>query len=51
LTPGMTEERNLVETAQLVVASALLRRESRGGHFRSDFPKPRKQWRGRHVEW
>ena len=51
LTPGMTEERNLVETARLVVEAALLRKESRGGHFRSDFPKPKAKWRGRHIEW
>jgi L-aspartate oxidase len=47
----MTEERNLVETARLVVEAALLRKESRGGHFRSDFPKPKAKWRGRHIEW
>ena len=51
LTPGMTEERNMVDTAQLIVASALLRRESRGGHYRSDFPRPKNKWRGRHIEW
>jgi L-aspartate oxidase len=27
------------------VASALLREESRGGHFRSDFPESRESWR------
>lgn len=26
--------------SQLIIASALLREESRGGHFRSDFPQP-----------
>ena len=30
--------RNRTEAALLVAASALRRRESRGGHFRSDFP-------------
>jgi L-aspartate oxidase len=29
---------NMADTARLVVAAALARRESRGGHFRSDFP-------------
>ncbi len=48
---GATEEANMVETALLIVESALLRRESRGGHFRSDFPRPKNKWRGRHVEW
>ena len=38
LTPGMTEERNLLDTGRLIVEAALLRRESRGGHYRSDFP-------------
>lgn len=51
LAPGATEELNMVETARLIVDSALLRRESRGGHFRSDFPKPKNKWRGKHVEW
>jgi L-aspartate oxidase len=50
LPQGATEELNLVQTAQLIVEGALRRRESRGGHYRSDFPRPRKSWRGRHVE-
>ncbi|GJG87351.1 L-aspartate oxidase [Gemmatimonadetes bacterium T265] len=41
LTGGMTEERNLVETARLIAAGALRRRESRGGHYRSDYPQAR----------
>jgi L-aspartate oxidase len=51
LTEGMTEELNMVDTARLIVASALKRRESRGGHFRRDFPKPRNAWKGKHIEW
>ncbi len=51
LTGDMTEELNMVDTARLIVASALKRKESRGGHFRRDFPKPRNAWRGRHIEW
>lgn len=51
LAPGATEELNMVQTARLIVDSALLRRESRGGHYRSDFPKPKNKWRGKHVEW
>jgi L-aspartate oxidase len=31
---------NMCATATLITASALLRRESRGGHFRDDFPQP-----------
>ena len=33
------EDANLLVVARAVVASALARRESRGGHFRSDFPE------------
>jgi L-aspartate oxidase len=51
LTDDMTEELNMVDTARLIVASALKRKESRGGHFRRDFPKPRNAWRGKHIEW
>jgi L-aspartate oxidase len=32
--------RNRTEAALLIAASAFLRRESRGGHFRCDFPEP-----------
>jgi L-aspartate oxidase len=47
---GATEELNLVQTAQLVVEGATRRTESRGGHYRSDFPRPKGAWRKRHVE-
>ncbi|MEX2178740.1 MAG: L-aspartate oxidase [Gemmatimonadaceae bacterium] len=50
LPAGATEELNLVQTARLIVEGATRRRESRGGHYRSDFPRPRGSWRGRHVE-
>jgi L-aspartate oxidase len=40
-----------VDTAQLIVDSALLRRESRGGHYRNDFPRAKNKWRGKHIEW
>ncbi|HEY6220815.1 MAG TPA: L-aspartate oxidase [Gemmatimonadaceae bacterium] len=42
LPEGATEELNLVQTAEMIVWSALQREESRGGHFRSDFPSERK---------
>ena len=50
LPEGATEELNLVQTARLIVEGALRRKESRGGHYRSDFPRPKGSWRGRHVE-
>lgn len=51
LPPGATEERNLLTTATLVAEASLLRKESRGGHFRSDFPKTRRKWQDRHITW
>jgi L-aspartate oxidase len=50
LTPGMTEERNMLDTARLVAEAALLRRESRGGHYRADYPRAKRSWAGRHIE-
>jgi L-aspartate oxidase len=37
--------RNFVTLAMLVARAALWREESRGGHFRSDFPERRDEWR------
>ena len=51
LPPGATEELNMVQTAHLIAESALLRRESRGGHFRGDYPTPVKLWQETHIEW
>ncbi|MBI3569434.1 MAG: L-aspartate oxidase [Gemmatimonadetes bacterium] len=51
LPEGATEERNLADTAHLIADAALLRKESRGGHFRSDFPREKRKWRGKHIEW
>jgi L-aspartate oxidase len=50
LPSGATEEVNLVQTALLITEGALRRRESRGGHYRSDFPRPMASWRKRHIE-
>jgi len=35
---------NMTTSATLVAAGALQREESRGGHFRTDFPEPRAEW-------
>ena len=36
---------NMVEIAILIVKSAILRRESRGAHYRSDFPESNDAWK------
>ena len=51
LPDGATEERNIADTALLIAEAALIRRESRGGHFRHDFPRERRKWKGKHIEW
>jgi len=38
------EARNLLTIARLILRSARFRRESRGGHYRSDFPKTESTW-------
>lgn len=38
ITRDFIELRNIILNAELIVRSALARRESRGGHFREDFP-------------
>ncbi len=42
------ELNNLVITGRLVTEAALIREESRGAHFRSDFPQTLPQWQ-RHI--
>src|SRR6266513_4660198 len=51
LPDGATEEANMVQTSLLIADAALLRKESRGGHYRSDFPRAKRKWSGRHIEW
>lgn len=41
---------NICLNAQLVTRGALLREESRGSHFRSDYPKPNPEWLKRIVQ-
>ena len=36
---------NMVDIAILIVKSAILRRESRGSHFREDFPETKEEWK------
>jgi L-aspartate oxidase len=51
LPDGATEEQNMVQTSLLIADAALLRKESRGGHYRSDFPRSKRKWSGKHIEW
>jgi len=36
---------NMLEIAELTIKSALIRKESRGAHFREDFPDMKEEWR------
>ena len=45
-----TSSRNFVTLATLVAEAALWREESRGGHFRADFPAQREEWRLHSVQ-
>jgi L-aspartate oxidase len=40
---------NMVKSAELVIAAALQRRESRGSHWRGDYPRPDEQLAGVHY--
>jgi len=42
------ELNNLILCARLMTEAALLREESRGAHFRTDFPQPSPEWQ-RHI--
>ena len=45
-----TSSRNFVTLATLVATAALWRDESRGGHFRMDFPDQREEWRTHSIQ-
>jgi succinate dehydrogenase / fumarate reductase, flavoprotein subunit len=36
---------NMIPTCEMIILSALYRKESRAAHFRSDFPNSKKSWR------
>ena len=42
ITRDFIELRNIILNAELIVRAALSRRESRGGHFREDYPHKNK---------
>ena len=44
------EDANLLQLARLLVGAALERRESRGAHFRSDFPTVSDEF-AHHLTW
>jgi L-aspartate oxidase len=49
LPAGYSAARNLLLVSQLVAKAALARRESRGSHFRADYPATEPAWTRRHV--
>jgi L-aspartate oxidase len=44
--PKAADVRNMLTAAQLIVTAALSRRESRGAHFRADYPETDTLWAG-----
>ncbi len=44
LLPLWAETRNLLDVAYLILKSAAFRTESRGGHYRTDFPQQNTHW-------
>jgi L-aspartate oxidase len=38
---------NMIVVSQLILQAALWRKESRGGHYRSDYPKTQAEWADR----
>jgi L-aspartate oxidase len=49
VTRDLLELRNIAVTADLIVSSAMFRRESRGLHYSADHPEPAEVWRGHTV--
>ena len=50
LEPGASEARNMVDAGRLIARAALARTESRGAHYRSDYPAADPAWTEREVE-
>ena len=50
LDPAYFELQSMYLLAKLIAKAALYRTESRGGHYRSDYPKPEAKWR-KHIEF
>ncbi|WP_104370631.1 L-aspartate oxidase [Desulfocucumis palustris] len=44
VSPFEIEVKNMLEVGHLVAEAALMRTESRGGHYRMDFPQPVERW-------
>ncbi len=45
-----TSSNNFVTLARLVARAALWREESRGGHYRTDFPEPSEKWKVHSIQ-
>jgi len=45
-----TSSRNFVTLATLIATGALWREESRGGHFRTDFPEQHEEWQFHSIQ-
>ncbi len=51
-TPEGWELQNMLTVAKIIQESALLRKESRGGHYRKDYPVENDmKWSGKHIEF
>jgi len=45
-----TTSKHFVKLAELVATAALWREESRGAHFRTDYPEPQDKWRVHSIQ-
>jgi L-aspartate oxidase len=49
LPPAASEARNMIDAGRRIAAAALARTESRGAHYRSDYPAASPAWEAREV--